>query len=539
MRIAWLSSNAPGSSARQENHYAHRATTFPWEHANQIAAMPPRTESESEPERELPASSIGAARTWALNDADPDPSGRYVLYWCRAYRRPTDNLALDHAARRANELHLPLLVYEALDVRYPHANDRIHTFVLEGAAGMRAALEARNAAYVFYLPRSREESARSRALESLARDAAIVVTDWYPDVGGRKQLWRHTASMARRVHCAFEAIDDACIVPMSLLQKPETNARTLRPKILRSLPACLDPAGDLSVRAPRLREIDVPFAPIDPDENPVADLVRSCEIDHTVAPVTTAHGGAGAAAVRLREFVQRSLRHYAVERSDVARSAGSRLSPYLHFGHLSARAALVAARDSGANLEAIEAFTEQLVVRRTLSFNHVIAEPAHGTFDVVPAWAKATLARHAIDSRLHACDFETWEQARTADAIWNAAQHELLRDGVIHNQVRMLWGKVALTLTARPEDAFAWLVKLNDKYALDGRDPNTYASIAWCFGLHDRPFPERAVFGTVRSMTSASMARKFDVHAYFARVGAPGRAVHGDDEFDQRTRWDE
>jgi deoxyribodipyrimidine photo-lyase len=202
-------------------------------------------------------------------------------------------------------------------------------------------------------------------------------------------------------------------------------------------------------------------------------------------------------------------------------------------------------QESHAHAEAREAFLEQLLVRRTLAFAHALADPHHDRYATVPEWARKTLSAHARDPR-SPCAFDDWTAARTGDPLWNAAQRELRRDGTIHPYARMLWGKVAITLATKPEQAFEWLVDLNDRYALDGRDPAAYANIAWCFGLHDRPFPQRAVFGSVRSMTSRSAATKWNLREYLARVGAPDdltalerpgkRSRPAFDEFDQRTR---
>ncbi len=485
---------------------------------------------------------MGAAdpRLHVLNARDPVSHGAYVLYWCRAYRRASDNLALDHAVRRADELGVPLLVYEALDVRYPHASDRVHRFVLEGACEMRAALEARGIGYVFFLPRTAREARESRALERLAAPACCVVTDWYPDAGGPRSLWAHTPRIAARLPCRMEAYDDAVVVPMSLLAKPEVAARTIRPKVRAVLEAHLVVGADRAPRHPMRSLPALPFEPTDVVANGLDALVSACDVDHDVTPVSDRRGGRREARARLEKFTARALRHYGDERNDMARVATSGLSPYLHFGHVSAREVALAARDDERAGEGRAAFLEELIVRRSLAFNHVMNEPRHTEYAGVPAWAREQLDKHAGDPRPLAADRAAWLAGETGDVLWNAAQHELLRDGAIHPYARMLWGKVGITLARRPSEAFAWLVELNDRFALDGRDPNSYANIAWCFGLHDHPFPGRPIFGSVRSMTSRSAAHKWDVASYFARVGMPGARVAGEhDEFDQRTGWDE
>ena len=480
-----------------------------------------RTRGRTAPGRER--IDVGAAdpRLYVVNGAEPNRSGAYVLYWCRAYRRASDNLAFDHATRRANEFGVPLLTYEALDVRYPYASDRMHTFVLEGVAEMREAVEARGSAYAFYLPHTREQAKHSHALERLARNAVLVVSDWYPAAGGPRSLWAHTASTAQKLPCRMEQYDDAAIVPMAAFAKHEHAARTIRPKVMSALAGSLGPAEDIEVRKRPPRELEWPFTPTIVTADNIASLVSKCAIDHAVLPVASRRGGSAEAGKRLERFTRRALRNYASERNDMARVVTSGLSPYLHFGHISARAVVNAALASDAAPTDRDAFVEELAVRRTLAFNHVMTDNAHATYAAIPEWARTMLDQHRDDPRPGDHTLAEWEQARTVDPVWNAAQMELVRDGSIHPYARMLWGKVAIALTQSPEKAFEWLLYLNDKYALDGRDPNTYTNIAWCFGLHDHPFPPRAIYGTVRSMTSRSAAAKWDVREYLSRVGAP------------------
>jgi deoxyribodipyrimidine photo-lyase len=307
----------------------------------------------------------------------------------------------------------------------------------------------------------------------------------------------------------------------------------------------------------RLRAMpDLPFEPTEVTAKTIDALVASCAIDHEVAPVADKPGGRTEALARLDRFTARAIRSYATERNDMARVATSGLSPYLHFGHVSARETALAARESGDGDEAIEAFVEELVVRRSLAFNFVMTNPDHASYAGIPSWAREQLEMHDADDRPLATGYDAWLRGDTGDVLWNAAQRELLRDGVIHPYARMLWGKVGIALARHPKDAFAWLVELNDRFALDGRDPNSYANVAWCFGLHDHPFPTRPIYGTVRSMTSRSAAQKWDVGAYLARVGMradaweeaesvrrepTSRTAHRRerDEFDQRSEWDD
>jgi deoxyribodipyrimidine photo-lyase len=460
------------------------------------------------------------ARLWLAHDA-PVRSGAYVLYWLRGYRRADDNLALDHAAARADELGLPLVVYESLDLRYPFASARAHSFVLESAVGRRDAIESRGAAYGFFLPKTHEEAREAKALERLAQRAALVVSDWMAPSGEMTAFWTDIARrVGERVGVRVELVDDAVGPPMRLsCDKHETAARTIRPKVHRVLDASLVRADDRAVRAPRLRELSWPFEPTEPTLERIDALVRACAVDHSVSRVAKTPGTHTEGLSRLTRFVAERLGHYGARRNDMGLVGSSELSAHVHFGVLSARSIARAARASAAPEAEREAFVEELIVRRALAFNHAMTLPEthHRWEGAVPEWAQKTLLAHADDART-ASPFEAWESASTSDSLWNSAQRELLRDGVIQPYARMLWGKVALTLTRSPRDAFDWLVRLNDKWALDGRDPNTYTNIGWCFGLHDHPYPERAVFGTVRCMTSRSARTKWDTDAYERRV---------------------
>ncbi len=475
---------------------------------------------------QLHAGDLARARVTSAHDV-PVRRGRYVLYWLRALRRAEDNLALDHAVHRANELGLPLIVYESLDVRYPYASDRLHTFVLESAVDRRAAIEARGAAYAFFLPRSAEEARSSEALAKLAASAALVVTDWHAPSGPLGAFFSRSASaLGARVGVCVESVDDTVGVPMALFAaKHEVGARTIRPKVQKVLEASLVASDEPVVKAARLRELEWAFDPVEPTMDSISSLVASCAIDHTVPPVSSARGTRAEALARLDRFIATRLRAYDEARNDMGERGSSELSAHLHFGVLSGRSVARAARASRAPTEARDSFVEELVVRRALAFNHVMTTPCEGALShhryagAVPEWAQRTLGEHAKDER-STHTFKDWESASTSDPLWNAAQTELLRDGVIQPYARMLWGKVALTLAPSAETAFEWLVVLNDKWALDGRDPNTYTNIAWCFGLHDHPYPGRAVFGTVRCMTSKSARTKWDTRAYEARVRA-------------------
>jgi deoxyribodipyrimidine photo-lyase len=453
-------------------------------------------------------------RLW--NDARPREGGAYVLYWCQAYRRARDNAAFAYAIERANELGLPCLFYEAIRPDYPFASDRHHTFALECGRDNARDCEARGIAHAFFLPRT-SESARG-IVAKLAARAALVVSDEYPGFIFPAQ----NAAAAAKVGCPFFTVDDATGVPMALFPKEETAARTLRPKLLKvrddwAFHALHDPAPR---HAPPAR-LSLPFDAVDLARADIASLVASCAIDHDVAPVAELPGGSHAADARLDRFVRDKLSAYAVDRNDPSRDGTTNLSPYLHWGAISARKIAREVRDAALDRGATEsgdALLEQLLVRRGLAFNFAARNPDPTSYSSLPAWARATLEAHARDERPSLVPLADLDAARSPDVLWNAAQSELKARGVIQSYARMLWGKLVLTWTKTPAEAHAIVVHLNDRYALDGRDPDGWANIGWCFGLHDRPWPERPIFGTVRTMTTKSARSKLPFEDYITRA---------------------
>ncbi len=458
-------------------------------------------------------------RVRRLNDRPSPPDGDYVLYWMQAFRRGRDNAALAYAVERANELGVPCVVYEALRPDYPHASDRLHTFILQGARDTAAVLRARGIKHLFFLPRTPEE-ARGVVSRLMAR-ARLVVSDDFPSFITPAQ----NAAAAARAPCPYVVVDDCVVVPLALLAKPETAARTIRPKVLGATYSWLSPIAEPAARLSPPARLDVPFDPLNLATADLESLVASCAIDHDVPTVEELTGGGAQAESRLERFARSSLATYAEDRNDPSRDATSTLSPYLHFGMLSSRRAALVAREWGRG-ENLEAFLEQLLVRRALSFNFARSRTDHATYAALPPWARATLAEHSTDRRYADLSVKDLEVAASPDPLWNAAMNELRTRGVVHGYARMLWGKLPLLWMRRPEDAHDAVVTLNDKWALDGRDPNGYANVSWCFGLHDRPWPSGSVFGTVRRMTSASARRKLDFEGYIERwEGAGGSAL--------------
>jgi deoxyribodipyrimidine photo-lyase len=461
-------------------------------------------------------------RLRVLKAAPVRPEARYVLYWAQMNRRADSNHALAWAVERANELKLPVLFYEGLTCSYPEANDRLHTFILEGVEETARRCRARGIGYCFYLRRRCSDP--NDILYRLAADAALVVTDDYPTFVAA----RHNASVPSKVPVAVHAIDSSCIVPMNLLAKREYAAYTIRPKIHRLLAEHLQPCPE--PRPAREWSAPPPKWHAEVADAQIPALVASCEIDHSVPPSVSYRGGRLAAEKHLAHFLEQNLRRYARGRNQPAEHATSNLSPYFHFGCLHAVEAALAARAHAAEHQlAADEFLEELIVRRELAFNYARHTDCPGSLEDLPDWARQTLRKHASDPRSPSYSFEQFERAGTHDDLWNACQKELLLRGKIHGYYRMYWGKKIMEWSPTCEDAAQTMIRLHDRYALDGRDPATYTNILWCFGLHDRPWQERPVFGMVRYMSLEGMRRKTGVDAYLREIARLERT--GQDPF--------
>ncbi|MBA4073039.1 MAG: deoxyribodipyrimidine photolyase [Gemmatimonas sp.] len=456
-----------------------------------------------------------ALRARTVNAHPERPTGEFVLYWMQSTHRFADNWALRFATREANRLGLPLIIHQGLDPTYEHANDRIHSFILHNARELAQRAERGGLRYQFVLRHRRNDD--GRALDRLAARATLVVTDDFPTAG----IVERTQRFAAHGDCRVVAVESHAIVPAALFVKEEWAARTLRPKVMAHLSHALEPVADA---LPRVEASNALWNSLEVDRfdltgNLTGDLaaeIARCEIDHAVPPAPL-KSGRRAALARLRTFCDDALPRYDERRNDPADADGSsRLSPYLHFGQVStaevARAAIAAVGRPGAGR-----FLDELVTWRELALNFALRNPNFRTLAALPDWVHRTMATHAGDAREAAYTREQLERAETHHPLWNAAQRELVATGTIHNVMRMYWGKSVLMWTATYDDALRYLIHLNDKWALDGRDPSSYGGIQWCFGKFDRPWGERPVWGTIRSMSLERAYRKFDAAAYERR----------------------
>ncbi len=474
------------------------------------------------------------------NAAPHRPDGEFVLYWMTMSRRTRWNFALQRAVDWSNELGRPLVVLEALRVDYPWASDRFHRFVLDGMNDNATAFAEAGVRYYPYVEGTPNEG--GGLVETLASAASVVVTDEYPAFF----LPGMVAATSKKLSVRFETVDTNGLLPMQAAPRAFPTAHGFRRFLQNNLPDHLDefpladPLATLavagSVQLPRAVTERWPEAVFEAGPRPSLD---DLPIDHDVGPVS-AVGGAAAAERRLEVFLDEQLPGYSGERNQPGQRATSELSPYLHFGHISTHQVFheLAQREDWARerlsqdtrgkrtgwwgmSEDAEAFLDQLVTWRELGFNRSAHSTNHDSYEALPDWARTTLREHASDKREYVYGLAEFEAAETHDELWNAAQRQLVREGTIHNYLRMLWGKKILEWTVSPREALEVMIELNNKYALDGRDPNSYTGILWVLGLHDRAWgPERPVFGKVRFMSSANTARKFRVKGYLERYAA-------------------
>lgn len=455
---------------------------------------------------------IQNTRIQNLNDHERRADGAYVLYWMQESQRARGNAALEMAIRGANKYGLPVVVCFGLMDGYPEANERHYAFMLDGLADCAAEFQARGIAFVL-----RRGMPGDVALELSHKAAAVICDRSYLTV---QRQWR--TALAEAATCPVVQVETEVVVPVDVASdKSEYAARTIRPRIHRVWDEYLVPLDETE---PEMPADGLPLES-DFDLSDPAALLSTLDLDRSVKPVKRFRGGRVAALEMLDRFVDDVLDGYAKGRNEPSSAQTSFLSPYLHFGHISPVEMALAARDSGIGAtEDRGSFIEELVVRRELAMNYANFAIGFETYDALPDWARKTLSEHAGDEREYVYDRAALEACGTHDAHWNDAMREMVHTGFMHNYMRMYWAKKILEWSATPEDAFNTTLALNNKYFLDGRDPNSYANVAWCFGLHDRAWTERQVFGKIRYMNANGLNRKFDMGAYTAFVNSVVKA---------------
>ena len=445
---------------------------------------------------------IEVERIQRLNAISCDPRGRYVLYWMQQSQRAEHNPALEYALSRANTLGQGLVVGFGLTDAYPEANARHYAFMLEGLAETAKQLHRRGIKFIV-----RRGSPESVALE-LAKQASLVVCD--------RGYLRHQRTWRKRVAENAEKevvqIEGDTVVPIECAShRPEYAARTLRPKLRKQWDKFL---SQLSLVKALKSSLPLTIS-TDLESGDWQALFHKLRIDRSVGPVTRFQGGTRRARKQLAAFLRSGLDGYHGARNDPAKPQCSNLSPYLHFGQISpVEVALKVRAASRCSQEDVSAYLEELVIRRELAINFVYYTANYDSYRSLPQWARDTLSQHRDDQRTHRYTRPQLETAETHDPYWNAAMTEMAKTGYMHNYMRMYWGKKIIEWCNTPEYAYSTALYLNNKYFLDGRDANSYTNIAWLFGLHDRAWTERKVFGKVRYMNAAGLQRKFNIDNY-------------------------
>ena len=473
-----------------------------------------------------------------LNHRPVNSSKPYILYWMTSARRPQFNFALEHAIDLANQYGKGLIVFEGLRMDYRWASDRFHQFVKEGMLVNQAAFKNSN---VHYIPCLETPNTPIKAiLWSLIDNAASVVTDYFPAFF----LPKMTQLAADKCPVQFEQIDGNGIYPIWATDRYYTTAHSFRRHIQKTVAPYLN---DFPVENP-LPALKNTYTPSENEfskdmlsmfHQDIASVeLSTLPIDHSVQAISDRKGGFGEARKRLIHFMNNGLKKYDTDRQSADNDPSSGLSPYLHFGHISAHEmvlriwtlykwdpSMVAEKATGSrekwwNLPApVEAILDQIITWRDLGFIYCHHDPSYATYESLPEWARITMEEHLSDTRPYIYSLKEFEEAKTHDPIWNAAQRQLVKEGRMHNYLRMLWAKKVLHWTKTPQDAVCILEELNNKYALDGRDPNSYSGIMWTLGRFDRAWTERTVFGKIRYMTSESTKRKMKLKNYLITYG--------------------
>ena len=477
-------------------------------------------------------------RITTLNDEQPNMDAPYVLYWMIAFRRVNYNFSLQRAIEWANKLSKPLLIFEPMTIDYPMASIRFHKFAIEGIQDIQKQTEKSKA---FYFPYVEEKKGiADKLLIELAKNAAVVITDDYPTYF----VPQMTAEAKGSIQTTYELVDSNGLLPIRIAEKEYVRAHDFRRFMHKNIEDFLvevpekDPLEYLNLKfdekliEPMLKKYEL----VDFNKVNTQDFLNNLNVDKSVE-VSDVVGGYNAAKSRLDLFAKKGFNDYSKLRSHPSEDASSQLSPYFHFGHISTYEVFekiisseswsvenidpnfVGRREGwwggSANLES---FFDELITWRELGYHTCVKRANYDQYQSLPDWAIKTLDDHANDEREYIYDLSEFTNANTHDEIWNAAQNQLKTEGRIHNYLRMLWGKKILEWTPNPQIALSYLIDLNDRFALDGRDPNSYSGVFWILGRYDRAWgPERPIYGKIRYMTSKSTATKFNLKPYLEK----------------------
>lgn len=432
----------------------------------------------------------------------------YIIYWMQAAQRSENNPALNYAIEKANEIQVPLLVFFNLTDQFPDANYRHYNFMLEGLKEVKSNLYDKGIKFII------QKGNPINNLKKLSKNAVIIVTDrGYLKV---EREWKRNIS--KQINCRFLMVNTNTIVPVDIASdKEEYAAYTIRKKISNKIDRFIDICNNdykLENKSLKLHLKGIKF-------NNVDEVINNLNIDNSVKPSKIFIGGRSEAIKLLNNFIDNKLVDYEVNGSNPDQNCTSYLSPYLHFGQISPH--YIYKRIKETKIKA-DNFIEQLVIRRELSFNYIYYNCNYNNKlkDILPEWAFKTLMEHKDDQREYIYSLKELENFNTHDKYWNSAQKEMVLSGYMNGYMRMYWGKKILEWTEDPQQAFEIIIYLNNKYLLDGRDPNGYAGAAWIFGKHDRAWKERKIFGKVRYMNKNGLERKFDMEKYLNKVSKLG-----------------
>lgn len=483
---------------------------------------------------------INSYRKFARNEHEPNKDGDYVLYWMQINRRFQYNYALDYAIAWANKLGKPLLIYEGLSIEYPWACDRFHSFIMQG---MKENLDFAHSKKINYFSFVEPEIGAGKGLfYNLASKACAVISDEYPVFIIRK----HNERVADKIDVPYITIDSNGIIPLGVTEKDPYSAYLFR-KIMQkhfkeafTNPPQKDPIDELENRdeIKLSDEFRQRYPKADEMLNDIDGSISQLDIDHAVGSIEM-EGTRKSALGKMGQFIAHSLLEYDEKRNHPDEKKTSGLSPWLHFGKISEYEIVKAVFDhqpdgwsledltpnGGKNSgffngdENIESFLDEVITWREVGFHFAHHVDNYDEFESLPNWAKQTMEEHTDDKREYVYSLEEFENSKTHDELWNAAQTQLREEGIIHNYLRMLWGKKVIEWTPDHRTALEYLIELNNKYAIDGRDPNSYSGIFWCFGRFDRAWQEREIFGKLRYMTSNSTRKKVKLDEYLSKYG--------------------
>ena len=428
---------------------------------------------------------------------------KFVIYWMQSSHRTEYNLALDYAIFMGKKLDKPVIVFFGI-TNFLEANHRHYKFMLEGLVEVEKALDSLGIKFVF------KKISPEKGIIELSKEACLVVVD-----RGYLRLNKTWYYLAKHgVKCPLFQVEDNVVVPVELASnKEEYSAATFRPKIHMKSSFFL---RELKFNKPKRYSLDCKIESLNLKK--INQIIDSLKLNPNIHPTNYFRGGPSEAQNHLKNFINNKLPNYANNRNDPNLESLSNLSPYLHFGQISPIQITQKVVSSANPDESKQVFLEELIVRRELAINYVFYNKNYDSFEGLPNWTKKTLLEHKNDERHYNYSIKEFEEAKTHDPYWNAAQNQMRFTGKMHGYMRMYWGKKIIEWTNTPQIAFEIALTLNNIYELDGRDPNGYTGVAWCFGKHDRPWKEREIFGKIRYMNDKGLRRKFDADKYVKKI---------------------